>query len=102
MDAAFDRIDGQLQAAWRRSDDIFALLRPEALQFRPIVWRHPFIFYLGHLPAFAWNQVRRGRPSANPYFDDLFSRGIIRPSFRNWYPAHYPYVFAKFRCASNI
>ena len=23
---------------------------------------------------------------------------LLRPSFRNWYQAHYPYVFAKFRC----
>jgi ergothioneine biosynthesis protein EgtB len=76
MDVSFDRIEAELDAAWRRSDDIFALLRPEALLFRPIVWRHPFIFYIGHLPAFAWNQVHRGRPSANPYFDDIFSRGI--------------------------
>jgi ergothioneine biosynthesis protein EgtB len=76
MDASFDRIESDLQAAWRRSDDLFALLRPEALLYQPIVWRHPFIFYLGHLPAFAWTQVHRGRPSANPYFDDIFSRGI--------------------------
>ena len=76
VDAFFDCIEGDLLAAWRRSDEIFALLRPEALFYRPIVWRHPFIFYLGHLPAFTWNQVHRGRPSANPYVDDIFSRGI--------------------------
>jgi formylglycine-generating enzyme required for sulfatase activity len=23
---------------------------------------------------------------------------LIRKSFRNWYQARYPYVFAKFRC----
>jgi formylglycine-generating enzyme required for sulfatase activity len=23
---------------------------------------------------------------------------LIRPTFRNWYQARYPYVFAKFRC----
>jgi len=23
---------------------------------------------------------------------------LVRRSFRNWYQAHYPYVFAKFRC----
>jgi iron(II)-dependent oxidoreductase len=23
---------------------------------------------------------------------------LVRPSFRNWFQAHYPYVFAKFRC----
>jgi formylglycine-generating enzyme required for sulfatase activity len=26
---------------------------------------------------------------------------LLRPSFRNWYQAHYPYIFAKFRCASS-
>jgi formylglycine-generating enzyme required for sulfatase activity len=26
---------------------------------------------------------------------------LLRPSFRNWYQAHYPYVFAKFRCVSD-
>ena len=26
---------------------------------------------------------------------------LVRRSFRNWYQAHYPYVFAKFRCVSN-
>ena len=25
---------------------------------------------------------------------------LVRRSFRNWYQAHYPYVFAKFRCVS--
>jgi gamma-glutamyl hercynylcysteine S-oxide synthase len=25
---------------------------------------------------------------------------LVRPSFRNWYQAHYPYVFAKFRCVA--
>ena len=26
---------------------------------------------------------------------------LVRPSFRNWFQAHYPYVFAKFRCAQD-
>jgi formylglycine-generating enzyme required for sulfatase activity len=26
---------------------------------------------------------------------------LLRPAFRNWYQAHYPYVFAKFRCVTN-
>jgi formylglycine-generating enzyme required for sulfatase activity len=29
------------------------------------------------------------------------ARELVRPSFRNWYQAHYPYVFAKFRCVSD-
>ena len=26
---------------------------------------------------------------------------LVRPSFRNWFQAHYPYVFAKFRCVAD-
>jgi formylglycine-generating enzyme required for sulfatase activity len=26
---------------------------------------------------------------------------LLRKSFRNWYQAHYPYVFAKFRCVAD-
>jgi len=29
------------------------------------------------------------------------SSDLVRPSFRNWYQAHYPYVFAKFRCVGE-
>ena len=27
---------------------------------------------------------------------------LVRPSFRNWFQAHYPYVFAKFRCVTDV
>jgi len=69
----------RLRACWSRSDEIFDLLEPEALHEQPIGLRHPLIFYLGHLPAFAWNQVCRGlleTPSFRPEFDSLFERGI--------------------------
>jgi formylglycine-generating enzyme required for sulfatase activity len=26
---------------------------------------------------------------------------LLRPSFRNWFQPHYPYVFAKFRCVRS-
>ncbi|HXL46969.1 MAG TPA: SUMF1/EgtB/PvdO family nonheme iron enzyme, partial [Candidatus Binatia bacterium] len=26
---------------------------------------------------------------------------LVRRSFRNWFQAHYPYVFAKFRCVAS-
>ena len=83
----------RLEAAWERSDLIFGLLTPEAWLQRPIALRQPFIFYLGHLPAFAWNHVCRGvlgRPSFNAAFDGLFERGIdpvgddYRPSSATW------------------
>jgi formylglycine-generating enzyme required for sulfatase activity len=27
------------------------------------------------------------------------ARELLRPTFRNWFRAHYPYVYATFRCA---
>jgi ergothioneine biosynthesis protein EgtB len=30
------------------------------------------------------------------------ARELLRPTFRNWFRAHYPYVYATFRCAKNI
>jgi len=44
----------RLTEAWARTDRIFEILAPGAWLAQPIALRHPFIFYLGHLPAFAW------------------------------------------------
>ncbi len=79
--AAFDQgtMRARLEAAWRRSDRIFDLLAPEALYERPIALRQPFLFYVGHLPAFGFNQVIAGllgRTSPHAELDQLFARGI--------------------------
>lgn len=67
------------QDAFRRTEQIFALVHPDAYYERPIPLRHPIAFYEGHLPAFAWNtlfgKVLNG-DSLNPEFDHLFARGI--------------------------
>ena len=68
-----------LREAWRRSDRLFGLLGDEAWLEQPIALRQPLLFYLGHLPAFAWNHLGRGllgRASFRPVFDALFERGI--------------------------
>jgi formylglycine-generating enzyme required for sulfatase activity len=68
-----------LRAAWQRSDELFARIAPAALDLRPIALRHPLRFYLGHLPAFAWNQLGRGvlgHGLLHERFDVLFERGI--------------------------
>lgn len=68
-----------LQAVWRRTDALFELLTPEALYDQPIALRQPVLFYVGHLPAFAWNQLARelrGRPPLEAALDVLFARGI--------------------------
>ena len=72
----------RLEAAWERSDVLFSTIDEGALLERPIRLRQPFLFYLGHLPAFAWNhlglRVLRRTPF-HPAFDDLFARGIDPP-----------------------
>jgi ergothioneine biosynthesis protein EgtB len=79
-------------AAWARTDQIFALVSDPELLAKPIVWRHPFIFYLGHLPAFSWNQICDAIlkwKSFNPYFDDLFCRGVdpdVDTGECHWHP----------------
>ena len=74
-----DLLRGRLVEAWRRSDAIFDLVPTELITEQPIELRHPILFYVGHLPAFAWNQVMYGmfgERSHRPELDDLFERGI--------------------------
>ena len=61
-----------------RSEELFAILRPEALYDRPIAERHRNVFYLGHLEAFDWNLLQNplGIKSFDPDFDKLFAFGI--------------------------
>ncbi len=70
----------ELEAAWRRSDAVFDLLADDdALFERPIPLRHPPIFYVGHLAAFAWNHLGEGVLGLGPLdarLDALFARGI--------------------------
>ncbi len=72
-------LEEALLAAWRRSDELFALVPEAAWLERPIGQRHPILFYVGHLPAFAWNQVGRGALFAghlDERLDVLYARGI--------------------------
>ncbi len=69
----------RLQRAWRRSDSLFGHLADGAWLEQPIPLRQPFLFYLGHLPAFAWNHIGvglLGRKAFRPEHDVLFERGI--------------------------
>ena len=69
----------RFKSAWARTDALFRLVAQDAMLARPISLRHPFIFYLGHLPAFAWNHLCRGvlgRSSFHSHFDEIFDRGI--------------------------
>jgi ergothioneine biosynthesis protein EgtB len=73
------RTPSELEEAWARSDRIFGWLEPSAWRAQPIALRQPFIFYVGHLPCFAWNHLGRGllgRPAMDEDRDALFARGI--------------------------
>ena len=72
----------RVDSARDRTDELFQLLKPEALYSRPVPERHRLIFYLGHLEAFDWNQICRQAlaiPSFHPQFDKLFEFGIDPP-----------------------
>ena len=65
--------------ARQRSDELFSMVRADALYERPIPERHRIIFYLGHLEAFDWNLLHEsilGRKSFHPEFDRLFAFGV--------------------------
>jgi ergothioneine biosynthesis protein EgtB len=77
--AMAETVEERLRAAWARTDQIFDILTPDAWLAQPISLRHPFVFYVGHLPAFAWNHICGGvlgEPAFNAAYDELFSRGI--------------------------
>jgi formylglycine-generating enzyme required for sulfatase activity len=69
----------EISRARAQTDSLFAAIDPAALYDRPLAERHRLIFYLGHLEAFDWNQLRQSGISARspvPVFDDLFAFGI--------------------------
>src|SRR5271166_676329 len=69
----------QLANARQRTDELFALVKPEFLYDRPIAERHRIVFYIGHLEAFDWNLFHErvfGLKSFHPEFDRLFAFGI--------------------------
>jgi ergothioneine biosynthesis protein EgtB len=72
-------LSAEFDDALNWAERMFNMLQPQAWFARPISLRHPSIFYLGHLPAFAWNKIFAQclqRNSYNERFDRLFERGI--------------------------
>lgn len=69
----------RLVNARARTDELFQIVRPEAIHDRPIPERHRIIFYLGHLEAFDWNLLNGhllGLKPIHKSFDQLFAFGI--------------------------
>jgi len=69
----------RLALARVRTDELLALVRPEAMYDRPIPERHRIVFYLGHLETFDWNLLNQNVFPLKPFhsqFDRLFAFGI--------------------------
>ncbi len=61
------------------TDDLFRMVRTDALYDRPIPERHRIVFYIGHLEAFDWNLIAGhalGLGAAHKELDRLFAFGI--------------------------
>lgn len=74
-----EEVERGVREAWARSDRIFDVVPRARWLDTPIRLRHPILFYIGHLPAFAWNQLGRGvlgLDPVDPRYDDLFAFGI--------------------------
>ena len=62
-----------------RTDELFALVRPDSLFERPVPERHRLNFYVGHVEAFDWNMISTCELGPKPFhaeFDRLFAFGI--------------------------
>src|ERR1035437_8258321 len=68
----------RLLEARAETDELFRIVRPEAMYDRPIAERHRIVFYVGHLEAFDWNLLSApcGLTSDQPEFDRPFAFGI--------------------------
>lgn len=74
-----ERLLARLSEARAVSDQLFRLVRSDALYDRPIPERHRILFYVGHLEAFDANLIARdtlGRDPVDPSLNRLFSFGI--------------------------
>ena len=72
-------LQSRLASARNQTDELFAIVREEAMYDRPIPERHRVIFYLGHVEAFDWNLLAQrafGLRSFHDSFDKLFAFGI--------------------------
>ena len=62
-----------------RTRSLFDLIAEDAYYERPIPLRNPFVFYEGHLPAFAVNTLVKltlGKRGIDERLETLFERGI--------------------------
>ncbi|MDB5069799.1 MAG: ergothioneine biosynthesis protein EgtB [Candidatus Eremiobacteraeota bacterium] len=74
-----EALASRYRANRRRTAGLYALIAPDAYEDAPLPLRHPFVFYDGHIPGFAFITLVRDalkRPSVDPELERLFNRGI--------------------------
>jgi formylglycine-generating enzyme required for sulfatase activity len=74
-----EALASRYRANRRRTAGLYALIAPEAYEDAPIPLRHPFVFYDGHIPGFAFITLVRDalkRPSVDLELERFFNRGI--------------------------
>ena len=72
-------LHARLAEARQRTDEVFQIVRDEAMYDRPIAERHRIIFYVGHVETFDWNLLAQrafGLQSFHESFEKLFAFGI--------------------------
>src|SRR5437773_10948973 len=72
-------LHNRLLDARARTDEIFRVVREEAMYDRPIPERHLIIFYVGHVEAFDWNLLAQrafGLRSCQHTCDQLCAFGV--------------------------
>jgi iron(II)-dependent oxidoreductase len=89
-------LHSRILQARSRTDELFGIVREEALYDRPIPERHRIIFYVGHVEAFDWNLLGNrafGLRSFHPAFDRLFAFGIdpVNGSLPKDVPSDWPH-----------
>jgi len=79
-------VDGMLGNGWEWTSTVFA----------PFPRFEPFPFYRGYSADFFDGKhfVMKGASART-------AKCMLRPAFRNWFQAHYQYVYAGFRCVSR-
>jgi gamma-glutamyl hercynylcysteine S-oxide synthase len=87
----------QLADARQRTDELFAVVKPDFLYERPIAERHRMVFYIGHLEAFDWNLLGTrvlNLKSFHSRFDRLFAFGIdpVGGGLPNDQPSDWPAI----------
>jgi gamma-glutamyl hercynylcysteine S-oxide synthase len=86
LNASAFGVEGMLGNGWEWTSTVFA----------PFSGFEPFPFYLGYSANFFDGKhfVMKGGSART-------AACMLRPTFRNWFQAHYQYVYAGFRCVSQ-